>query len=124
MIIGVEEHFEVELRIGKKGVVSLDVTPFIQTLYASVDDFAGFNFQFAVPTNIEMNGPFVGFNSLEFPPAAKLNLTIIPAPGAVMLASMSIIQRHIVPKSPAPTDRKASELTSRVNSGDEKTVPL
>lgn len=69
-------------------VVSLDVTSFIQTLYASGDDFAGFNFQFAVPSTIPINGPGVSFNSLEYPPAAKLRLLPIPAPGAVLLTSI------------------------------------
>lgn len=69
-------------------VVTLDVTSFIQSLYTYGDDFAGFNLQFAVPTTIPMNAPGVAFNSLEFPPAAKLRVLPIPAPGAILLGSI------------------------------------
>jgi hypothetical protein len=52
--------------------VILDVIPFIERLVTSGETFAGFNFRFAVPSTIPANGPFVAFNSLEFPPAARL----------------------------------------------------
>jgi hypothetical protein len=52
--------------------VTLDVTKFIKGLTTSGSMFAGFNFQFAVPSSITLNGPFVAFNSLEFLPAAQL----------------------------------------------------
>lgn len=71
-------------------VVTLDVTSFIETLYTSGDDYAGFNFQFAVPSTIPMNGPYVVFSSLEHPPAAYLTITTIPAPGAVVLTSIGV----------------------------------
>jgi hypothetical protein len=55
-----------------ESTVILDVTTFIRRLVASGETFAGFNFRFAVPSTIPLNGPFVAFNSLEFPPAALL----------------------------------------------------
>jgi hypothetical protein len=68
--------------------VTLDVTAFIVELYASVDDFAGFNFHFAVPTTIPLNFPYLAFSSLERPPAADLVITPIPEPGAVLLLGL------------------------------------
>jgi len=62
-----------------EATITLDVTPFIQGLVSSKHDFAGFNFQFAVPTAIPMNGPFVAFNSLEYPLAANLIIITCPA---------------------------------------------
>src|SRR5262249_18094525 len=54
--------------------VTLDVTSFISSAVAAGDAFAGFNFQFAVPSSITLNGPYVAFRSLEFPPAASLRV--------------------------------------------------
>lgn len=75
-----------------ESVVTLDVTSFIGGLYTSGDDYAGFNFQFAVPSTIALNGPYVSFGSLEHGPAAYLAITPtvepIPAPGAVLLTSI------------------------------------
>ncbi len=56
-------------------VVTLDVTSFISSAVAAGDAFAGFNFRSAVPSSINLNGPFVAFGSLEFPPAASLRVT-------------------------------------------------
>jgi hypothetical protein len=58
-----------------ESTITLDVSSFIKDLAGMGDNFAGFNFQFAVPSTIPMNGPFVAFNSLEFPPAAVLIVT-------------------------------------------------
>jgi len=65
--------------------ITLDVTDVIKDLYANGDDFAGFNFQFAIPSTIAVNGPYLSFNSLEFPPAADLTITSIPEPATVLL---------------------------------------
>jgi hypothetical protein len=46
-------------------IVTLDVTSFISSAVAAGDAFAGFNFRFAVPSSINLNGPFVAFGSLE-----------------------------------------------------------
>ena len=58
--------------------VQLDATPFIKTIVSSGDQYAGFNLQFAEPSTIPMNGPFVAFNSLEYPPAATLTILAVP----------------------------------------------
>jgi hypothetical protein len=77
-----------------ESVVTLDVSSFIGSLYTSGDDYAGFNFQFAVPTTIPLNGPYVSFGSLEHGTAAKLMITPtvepIPAPGAIVLTSIGV----------------------------------
>ncbi len=52
--------------------VSVDVTSFIQAV--SGTDYVGFRFEFAEPSQIELNGPFVAFGSTEKPPAATLTL--------------------------------------------------
>lgn len=54
--------------------VTLDVTSFINSRVAAGDAFVGFNFQFAVPSNINLNGPTIAIGSLEFPPAASLRI--------------------------------------------------
>jgi hypothetical protein len=64
--------FFTSFRYSGESSISLDVTPFIESLVASGQNFAGFNFRFAIPSSISLNGPFVAFNSLEFPPAARL----------------------------------------------------
>jgi hypothetical protein len=55
--------------------VTLDVTAPLQALVTSSAAFAGFNFRFSVPSPIALNGPFVAFNSMEFGPAAVLEVT-------------------------------------------------
>jgi hypothetical protein len=55
--------------------VSLDVTSVVDDLVTSGAGFAGFNLQFAIPTTIPLNGPFVSFHSLELGPAASLEIT-------------------------------------------------
>ena len=54
--------------------VSLNVTSFLQGRIDSGDSHAGFRFEFANPSNINLNGPFVAFNSIEIPPAATLTV--------------------------------------------------
>ena len=54
--------------------VTLDVTSLVNSRVAAGDAFVGFNFQFAVPSGINFNGPFVAFGSLEIPPAASLRI--------------------------------------------------
>jgi hypothetical protein len=54
--------------------VTLEVTAALRALVASGATFAGFNFRFAVPSPISLNGPFVAFNSNEYGPPAILQL--------------------------------------------------
>jgi len=68
--------------------INLDVTDFIKDSYANGDDFAGFNFQFAIPSTIPMDGPYLSFNSLEIPPAADLTITPIPEPASMLLLGL------------------------------------
>lgn len=53
--------------------VSFDVTVALVTHAGS--PFVGFRFEFQTPSAINLNGPFVAFNSIEFPPAAVLAIT-------------------------------------------------
>jgi hypothetical protein len=55
-------------------IVLLDVTSAIRSLVASGASYAGFNFQFSVPSQIPLNGPFVAFRSREYRPAAVLRV--------------------------------------------------
>jgi hypothetical protein len=59
---------------GRPRRVTLDVTAALRALSRSGAKFAGFNFQFAVPSAIPMNGPFIAFTSIEYGPAAVLQL--------------------------------------------------
>ncbi len=74
--------------------VVLDVTEFVRDLVASGDGIAGFNLQFSIPTTIPLNGPFVAFGSLEFPPTAELT---VAAPSTLALiaagVALGIMQR-------------------------------
>jgi hypothetical protein len=58
-----------------EATVTLDVTAPLQTLVASGTAFVGFNFRFSVLSPITLNGPSVAFNSLEYGPAAVLEVT-------------------------------------------------
>jgi len=67
--------------------ITLNVSSIIQDLLASNEVFAGFNFQFSIPSNIPRNGPFVAFNSLEFGPPATL---AVPEPTTLALMSLGL----------------------------------
>ena len=54
--------------------VSLDVKAVLREALLHHDQFLGFNLRFAVPSTIKYNAPFVGFNSLEYPPAPQLRI--------------------------------------------------
>jgi hypothetical protein len=54
--------------------VMLDVKAALRALARSGATFAGFRFEFAVPSSISLNGPFIAFNSNEYGPAAILQL--------------------------------------------------
>lgn len=68
---------------GESNVV-VDVTSAIADVLLAGGTFAGFNLQFAVPTNIELNGPFVAFNSLEIGDRPA-QLDVVPLPAAIWL---------------------------------------
>jgi len=55
--------------------VSFDVTAALVTAAASSSTHVGLRFEFQVPSGVTVNGPFVAFNSNEFPPAAQLTIT-------------------------------------------------
>jgi hypothetical protein len=61
-------------RYAGQASVTLEVTAALRALVASGATFAGFNFRFAVPSPIPLNGPFVAFNSNEYGPPAALQL--------------------------------------------------
>ena len=54
--------------------IQLDVTTFLKSMVSSGAKYAAFNFRCLELSTIPMNGPFVAFNSLEYPPAAKLTI--------------------------------------------------
>lgn len=51
---------------------TLDVTAAVNSLVEAGASFAGFVFRIDVPSPIELNGPFVAFRSVAFPPATSL----------------------------------------------------
>jgi len=57
---------------GEPSIV-LDVTSKVQAMKSAGASYAGFNFR-TEPSDIEFNGPFVAFNSNEYPPRAVLNI--------------------------------------------------
>jgi len=62
-----------------KPAVRLNVTSAVNAALAAGQQFIGFRFEFAVPSPIELNGPFLSFNSLEFPaggPPASLRVKV------------------------------------------------
>ena len=63
---------------GGEATVTLDVTAPVQALVSAHATVAGFNFRFTVPSVINQNGPFVAFKSLEYGPAAVLQVTTGP----------------------------------------------
>jgi hypothetical protein len=65
---------------GGPKTIRLDVTSVVNNLLVSGEEYAGFNFQFAIPSPIELNGPFIAFHTLEVPPAAYLRITDHDAP--------------------------------------------
>ena len=63
--------------------VELDVTSFLLDLRASGDPLAGFTFRAADASFIPLNGPFIAFGSLDFEPAAVLQVRTVPLPSAL-----------------------------------------
>jgi hypothetical protein len=63
---------------GESSVI-LDVTAKVQAMKSTGAKYAGFNFR-AEPSDIYYNGPFVAFNSNEYPPRAILNIKTEAAP--------------------------------------------
>jgi hypothetical protein len=59
--------------------VTLDVTSAVRDLVSGGAPFVGFNFRIPVVSPIDLNGPFVAFNSMEYPPAAVLEVTEQPS---------------------------------------------
>jgi hypothetical protein len=57
-----------------ESVVRLDVTEKVRGMHSTGANYAAFVLRFAVPSDISLNGPFVAFRSLEYPPAAKLKV--------------------------------------------------
>nr|WP_298720896.1 hypothetical protein [uncultured Steroidobacter sp.] len=64
-------------------VVRLDVTSAVEAALEAGQQFIGFRFEFAEPSPIAMNGPFVAFHTVEVPPAATLRITGRGAGGAM-----------------------------------------
>jgi len=58
-----------------EATVSFDVTAALATAAANASPYVGIRFEFRDPSTINLNGPFVAFNSNEFPPAAQLAIT-------------------------------------------------
>jgi hypothetical protein len=52
--------------------ITFDVTSLLNNSISNSNSFIGFNIQFAVPSNVQMNGPFVAFRSREYGPSASL----------------------------------------------------
>jgi hypothetical protein len=59
--------------------IVLDVTAKVRAMKSNGAVVAGFNFR-AEPSDIDDNGPFVAFNSNEYPPRAILNIRTYAAP--------------------------------------------
>ena len=59
---------------GDQATVSLDVATFLQGRVASGDIHVGFRLEFANPSNIIQDGPFLSIKSIEFPPAPTLTV--------------------------------------------------
>ena len=59
--------------------VVLDVTSKVRGMISTGTDFAGFNFR-AERSDIDDNGPYVAFNSREYPPRTVLNIRTEAAP--------------------------------------------
>jgi hypothetical protein len=54
--------------------VQLDVTAKLARMRQAGATGAGFVFRFAVPSDIDLNGPYVAFGSMEYRPAARLRV--------------------------------------------------
>jgi hypothetical protein len=104
--------------------VVLDVTEFVRDLVASGDGIAGFNLQFSIPTTIPLNGPFVAFGSLEFPPTAELTVAA-PSTLALLAAgvALGIMQRLFRRSERLAWHPTSSEDGTQTEGDDERIVP-
>ena len=66
-----------------KQVVKLDVTSAVEAALAAGQQFIGFRFEFAEPSSIALNGPFLAFHTVELPPAATLRINERSAGGSL-----------------------------------------
>ena len=55
-------------------LVKFDVTAKVHALRKAGENYAGFVFRFPVPSDIQYNGPFIAFRSLEYGPGARLRI--------------------------------------------------
>jgi hypothetical protein len=55
--------------------LTVDATALVNALAILGGGVAGFNFRFTIPSSILWNGPFVAFNSSEYPPSATMAIT-------------------------------------------------
>ena len=108
--------------------VHVDVTVFVKSLLASGASIAGLGLHVLEETDIELNGPFVAFNSREFPPAARLTLTstaTTPEPATVLLgltasglsATASVYRMARPPGSTCGSERNRPQLRFPSQSG-------
>lgn len=79
-------------RYRNKRVVKLDVTSAVEAALAAGQQFIGFRFEFAEPSPIAQNGPFLAFHTVELPPPATLRINARSAGGS----STGVVPKRVI----------------------------
>ncbi|WP_153067160.1 hypothetical protein [Steroidobacter cummioxidans] len=95
-----------------KEVVRLDVTSAVEAALAAGQQFIGFRFEFAEPSPIAQNGPFLAFHTVELPPPATLRINQRNAGGSMS----SVVPEGVICRNLTT----GQSVTINANAGDAR----
>ena len=102
--------------LGNK-VVRVNVSSAVRAAVAAGQQFIGFRFEFSVPTLIFPNGPFLAFNSLEYPREGPTPTLRVTGGSLTGIAPERVICRNITTGQTVPTEEPDGDFWDCVEAG-------